>query len=255
LRLTATLRHIEAALQHKNFLLQRFAELENGELRTKKRRFETYALALRWADLECVAIEREGWLAHVEKGVSMSLRHTRLVVGISTAAIVTAAFIVTSTKATAQNAPGGNGSGDGTGSTVSVLRVVDGGGRIVGTLVDGHVVARSVGGVTIDLWVIRSGFVIRPASVYYTSADCSGSALMAALWPLRQSLAIGSTPDHATTAMYPANPIQLVTVNSSSGVNPDGSLGPCDLTNSYTDYFGPLATFDLSAFTPPFEVQ
>jgi hypothetical protein len=182
----------------------------------------------------------------------MSLPHTRLVVGIWTAAIVAAACIVTSTSASAQKAPGDTGGG---------VQVVDSTGRIVGLLVDtvepsqtSNVVAVKVGSVELSLSLSRVGF--QRGSSYgqdsllyysYSSSDCSGPAMMSAVYPLRETIVIG------TTAIYAADPVKRVTTNSAQPVNPDGSLGLC-FAYSRTDYFGRPATFDLSAFTAPFEV-
>jgi hypothetical protein len=134
-----------------------------------------------------------------------------------------------------------------------VLQVVDSGGRVIGNLLDADKAVLSVNGIWIALTVYESGFLTPPASVSYTSFDCSGQPLVLAGPVVRQTF----VPTPGTTAMYAGNPIQLVTLASQKRLRPDGSTDPesCSTPPLFSSYTGTPITADMSMFVPPFTVR
>jgi hypothetical protein len=84
---------------------------------------------------------------------------------------------------------------------------------------------------------------------YFTTPDCTGSPY----WPVFAIFRYG-VPYHGQTLYYAKDPVQAIPVASVQVFDTSLTNSLC-LTVSFTAPAGPVATFDLRGFIPPFHVR
>jgi hypothetical protein len=152
-------------------------------------------------------------------------------------------------------------------------RVVDINGRILGSLGSDGVnpaanVLRREGSKLVVFRVTRLEISIEPVYLLHVRPDCSGPAYLAAPDQLvpRSTMAFDPYKGLATTAYYPGDPIQTLTIGSQQYVNPPAGcianghtpLGAdrcCEALTPIGRVVGPAQHFDVSIYTPPFSIK
>jgi hypothetical protein len=137
--------------------------------------------------------------------------------------------------------------------------VVDSNGTFVGNVVSGDTTAivatQDASGIWITMELVREGFIpSNGETAYYTDPACSTTPylqpLTGGLTPFFRLLQSASPESIQTSGDYPGDPIATMTFQSVRSISPPTQ---CQTTTNRLRA-GPLTTFDLSRFVPPFNV-
>lgn len=154
------------------------------------------------------------------------------------------------------------GNGEALVETGGALRFVDADGRAIGPWVDLNAVGFPIADPAGDFWVLaRAGrdFYKNVGEVDYDAPDCEtgGGARYLLADPnaiMRTGIVVeGRLGFAAPTVVYPANPIQPVTIKSRLLMSSNGTVFCSNTGTGVSMTVGPLASFEV-AFTAPFKL-
>ena len=131
------------------------------------------------------------------------------------------------------------------------LQIVDNGGQVIGSLFDFYFVAIPVGNFFIGGQLDVTDFDrTNHPNAAYESTDCTGTPYISAAGPVREAWIGGNI------LFFPNDPLQLLTINSyRTTANPlDGLTTGCIVDGPLNRLVGPVGTFNVAGFVPPFRV-
>ncbi len=106
-----------------------------------------------------------------------------------------------------------------------------------------------VNGIYLAVNILPQGFRTTSGfNLYYNSSDCTGQPYFDVNDMLRPTEVVGNT------AYYGGDPVAIFDTFSQRYFEPPSTYGPCEYQNSRSPGAGPLQTYQLPYFVPPFRL-